>query len=220
MGAIPMISMLVVVATGALVVLALGYLFYLAARAGRENRPHPSELDRTGRAFLASVDSLRESLRSLARDLKAVPELRALAEEVVREADHAHGQAARLVEARTAVQKSLRGRAGALQRLSQAQIALDTEMDAAQRPRLESALQARQAEVDGYRKIEDNVRAIEAKLQEAESGLAELNSRMAVAASSLRQADASEELGGLAQRLRSLGSTLDEATELIAQGRR
>lgn len=190
--------------------------FALAVRKTRARGPHASELDNTGRSLLSSLSSLRDSLASLVAELRDVPELKSLLDEVKRESDHAHEQASTLLEARTTLQRTLKGRATALQKLGEADSLLQNEKDPEARASLESALAARREEVAGYRMVEDRIRGIEAKLRQAEAGLAELQSKL-VTATSLRagSGEAESELGGLADRLRNLSGTLDEATELL-----
>lgn len=209
-----------VVAVGAVTLAALVFLFVLAGRKAAENAPHPSELDREGRSLLSSIESLRDSLSQLAAKLRSVPELRSLLDEIEQASAHAGDQAGKLLRARTELQKSLRGRAVALQHLGSIERQLDGETDAAARASLEAALESRRTEVAGYRSVEDKIRGIEAKIREAEAGLAELNARLVTAtAQTAASDDPSEELGGLAQRLQTLGSTLDEATGLLELGR-
>ena len=194
-------------------------LFMFAVRKTRERGPHASELDTTGRSLLSSLGNLRDSLGGLVADLRDVPELKTLLDEVTTESDHAFAQATTLLEARTALQRTLKGRATALQKLGEADSLLQSEKDPETRASLESALAARREEVAGYRQIEDRIRGIEAKIRQAEAGLAELQSKL-VTATSLRagSAEAETELGGLADRLRTLGGTLDEATEFLEGG--
>ncbi|MGE0000907.1 MAG: hypothetical protein AB7F50_09875 [Fimbriimonadaceae bacterium] len=190
--------------------------FVLAVRKTRARGPHASELDTTGRSLLSSLSTLRVSLASLVADLRNVPELKSLLDEVEKESDHAYEQASTLLEARTALQRTLKGRATALQKLGEADSLLQGEKDPEARASLESALASRRAEVAGYRAVEDRIRGIEAKLRQAEAGLAELQSKL-VTATSMRtgSGEAESELGGLADRLRNLSGTLDEATEFL-----
>lgn len=213
---LPGVTMLAVVGAGAFALAVLVMFFLMAVRRAREHGPHASELDSVGRSLLSSLTTLRDSLTSLVADLRDVPELKDLLHEVTKESDHAYEQANVLLEARTSLQRTLKGRATALQKLGEADSLLQSETDPEARASLESALAARRDEVAGYRKVEDRIRGIEAKLRQAEAGLAELQSKL-VTATSLRDGSngAESELGGLADRLRTLGGTLDEATEFL-----
>jgi chromosome segregation ATPase len=213
------VTLLGVLVAGIVTLGALVFLFALAGRKAAENAPHPSEMDSTGRKLLSSIETLRASLADLAANLRNVPELRGLLEEIDRASGHAGEQAARLLRARSALQQTLRGRATALQQLGSLERQLAAETDPGAMASLKSALEARQVEVAGYRNVEDKIRGIEAKLREAEAGLAELNARLVTAtAQRAGDADPSDELGGLAQRLRTLGTTLEEATQLLESG--
>lgn len=209
-----------VIVAGLLAVAALAFVFVLAGVKAAQHAPHPSELDREGRSLLSSIQALRESVSKLGGGLRNVPELRALLEEVEQESSSAEERAGTLLRARASLQTALKGRANALQQLSTLERKAEAETDPGAKAALASALAARQAEVEGYRSIEDKVRGIEAKIREAEAGLAELNARL-VAATAAQAAGpaAAGELGGLAQRLRTLGATLDEATQLLEAGK-
>lgn len=211
-----MLNLVVLVFAGLLTLAVLVAFFRMASRRTRERAPHPSELDTTGRALLSSLQNLQESLGRLVGELRGVPELRSLLDEVEDASRHANEQAGVLLEARSALQRSLKGRATALQKLGEADSLLHAEKDPEARAALESAVAARREEVAGYRRTEDRIRGIEAKLRQAEAGLAELQSRL-VAATAIRDSkdEAEEELGGLVERLRNLGHTLDEATEFL-----
>jgi DNA repair exonuclease SbcCD ATPase subunit len=178
--------------------------------------PHPAELDAEARRLLRPIRQLHERLRELESSLGDVPEFRVLAREAVQESDHLLTQAVRLTETRAGLLRVLKGRVEAESQAFRLQREIEASQDDTERASLESALAARQSEIASYDEAERTIDRIESSLREAEALLAELQARVATGAAGARaQALEPEEFGGMVERLKALGKSLDETEELM-----
>lgn len=178
--------------------------------------PHPAELDAEARRLLRPIRLLHERLRELEGSLGDVPEFRVLAREAVQESDHLLAQAVRLTETRAGLLRVLKGRVEAESQAFRLQREVEESQDETERASLESALSARQSEIASYDQAERTIDQIETSLREAEALLAELQARVATGAAGVRaQALEPEEFGGMVERLKALGKSLDETEELM-----
>lgn len=178
--------------------------------------PHPAELDAEARRLLRPIRLLHERLRELEGSLGDVPEFRVLAREAVQESDHLLAQAVRLTETRAELLRVLKGRVEAESQAFRLQREVESSQGESERASLQSALAARQSEIASYDQAERTIDQIETSLREAEALLAELQARVATGAAGVRaQALEPEEFGGMVERLKALGKSLDETEELM-----
>lgn len=190
---------------------AFGAMGQAQARSG----PHPSELSAEGRMLLRPLREIHESLEEIVRANPSVPEIKVIGEEALSESRAILGHATQLIQTRSGMKKTLRGK-------SEAQLArtrLERDLAAAttdsERESLRAAIVATDAQIAEYDKIDQGMAAIIARIKEAQATLSTLKAQMIAGLASTQHQDLqNSEIDGMVQRLRDLNRSLDEAQSM------
>jgi chromosome segregation ATPase len=162
---------------------------------------------------------LRNDIVALVESKKSDVSIAVVGAEAATEADHILSQAANMLQLRRELLKASSGKIEAEKELRSLEGELAAAGSDAERKALQSALEARQAELSHYADADSANERIVAGLRQAEAALSEMKARLTTAAAN--GADAVEEEGELREtigRLKSLGTSLDEAEAWLRKG--
>ncbi len=179
--------------------------------AGTRREETGSDLHPSDYARLAPLRKHRNAIQELVEAKKNDTSIAIIGAEALAEADHILQQAAKLVQMRRELLRAAGGRTEAQSDLTN----LDREIGQAQteeeRSALEAAKAARELEVSHYDRAEGTRERVESSLRQAEAAMAEMKARLTTAAAGADNPAETDELRETVGRLKSLGTSFDEA---------
>lgn len=202
---------------GAAGVVAL--LFGSAQKAQESANPRLRyELSHEVRLEIKPMEDLRRQIEELVRQNDDIPAVKVIGNEALADAEGMIEQAIRLLTNRSKLRKMLYGKAGAARSLADLEQQRSEASDPQVIDSLDQAIRSRQLEIQSYSQVESALASLESKLSEAEAALASLKATLASGAASLRmQHSEPDALAELARRLKSLGTSFEEANASLEQ---
>lgn len=198
--------------------LAVGGIAWALVKSKATIANDPSELGAEARWLLRPIRELRASLGELATKA-GDPATRVIAQEAATEADEILRKATDMASAREQLKRGLKGQGEAETNLGRLQRELASAQSDGEKSALTSAIVARQAELAAYGTARAKIAEIDGRLKVAEATLAELKARLTTGALASDTAGHEAEFSDMVQRLRTLGSSLDEAQEFVQDQR-
>ncbi|MFW5697105.1 MAG: hypothetical protein ACOCX1_00925 [Fimbriimonadaceae bacterium] len=184
--------------------------------AKNRSTSHPSELAPDTRTLLAPFRELHRSLQEIVDKNRDVAEIKVVGELAIEESARIQERATKLLEMRSELKRTLYGQSEAKAGLIQLKERMVKAESDTERSSLESAIQAREQELEHYRQVEATMHEVDGKLREAEASLAELKARLATGAMGARaSAIDAEDISGMVERLKGLSQSFSEAEEMI-----
>jgi len=192
-------------------VLAIGLLAIqtMAANRRQNDDPQTTDLGNEDQAKLSPLRRLKREIQEIVESKASDPTISVVGNEALRESERIYDQCAQLLLLRRELNKAFVGRSAASRELEHLERDLNAATSEAERAALESALAARKLESEHYAKADQAVERIEAGLRQAQAALSEMKARLATV--SAGETGAGSELEDTLGRLRTLGTSLDEA---------
>lgn len=196
-------------------VVGLGILVGQTMRANRQQNDEASAitLGNEDQAKLSPLRRLKREIAEIVQSKVGDPTISVVGSEALRESERIYDQCAQLLLMRRELNKAFVGRSAAGRELENLERDLAAATSEAERAALESALAARKLESEHYAKADSAVERIEAGLRQAQAALSEMKARLATV--SAGETGAATELEDTLSRLRTLGTSLDEAEEWL-----
>lgn len=196
----------------------LGSVAFAAAKQAQNRSPHPSDMNPESRLLLRPLKDLQEELITIVRQNSDVVTVRVVGGEAIAEANNLVERATKLVETRAHIKRTLRGKGEAQVRLRQLEAQLERSANDAERESLSGAIDATNKEIQQYSELDSALERIDIHLRDAEASMREIKTRISIGAAGDRM-EAGEEgdMRELVGRLRSLGSSIQEAEEMLEQ---
>lgn len=179
----------------------------------QENR---HDLSNEDHARLAPLRRLRTEIREIVAAKAGDPSVTVVGAEAVHEAERIYEQCVHLLKARRELNRAFVGRSAATQELEKLERDLASATSDVERSALESALEARRLEASHYTTADQALERIDAGLRQAQAALSEMKARLATV--SAGNTETSFELEETLGRLRTLGTSLDEAEAWLKNG--
>lgn len=198
--------------------LVLGTVVTAISQLSSSRSEDEGDLGAEARWLLRPIRELRSSLTDLAAKA-ADPATRVIAQEAAAEADEILRKATDMAGAREQLKRGLKGQGEAETNLGRLQRELATAQSEGEKSALQSAITARQAELAAYGTAKAKIAEIDSRLKVAEATLAELKARLSTGALASDTSGHEAEFSDMVQRLRTLGTSLDEAQEFVQDQR-
>lgn len=167
------------------------------------------DLTNEDHARLSPLRKLRKEIHAIVEAKRSDPTVAVVGSEAVQEADRIYDQCAQLLKVRRELNRAFGGRAAAERELQTLERDLASAATEVERSALASALEARKLEAAHYAHADNALERIEAGLRQAQAALSEMKARLATV--SAGQLGSSNDLEETLGRLRTLGTSLDEA---------
>lgn len=164
-------------------------------------------------ARLSPLRRLKREIYEIVEGKAGDPTVSVIGKEAMREADRIYDQCAQLLRVRRELNRAFVGRSSAERELRNLEEDLAAAKTEAEKSALASALEARRLEAAHYSEADQALERIEAGLRQAQAALSEMKARLATV--SVGDTGASSELEETLGRLRTLGTSLDEAEEWL-----
>lgn len=197
-----------------IVLAAFGGVAWALSKSKASMESDPAELGAEARWLLRPIRELRNSLAETATK---TPDMttKVIAQEAVSEADEILRKATEMVAVRERLKTGLKGQGEAETHLGRIQRDIATATSDAERDALQTALQARQTEIVAYATAKSKIAEIDGRLKLAEATLAELRARLSTSGVTASPTGHEAEFTDMVQRLRTLGTSFDEAQEFV-----
>ncbi len=196
----------------------LGTLLFLSAKES-QSRPEMRrsyDLSNENRTLIRPLEEIRKQIEAVVEQNRDMATVSVIGQEALTEADSIIEHGLKLLENRSQLKKTLRGRSEAEASLKQLQTNLASATSDTERGALESAIASRTAEIKSYSRVEQLIELIDGKMNEAVAALSELKAHLATGAAGARaDAMAPEQLSEMVSRLKSLGKSFDEAESTL-----
>jgi hypothetical protein len=190
----------------------------MARQRPTSDSPHPAELSADSRMLIRPLVQLRDELATIVAQNSDMPSVKVVGTEALAEADGIVRHATSLVQIRTQLKRTLRGKSEAEVETRNLETKLERATTDTEREALQTAIAAHQQEAEHYKGVEDAIASVDGKLTEAQAALSELKSRIAVGAAGARTDGIDqEELTDMVGRLRSLSKSFDEAESTLQE---
>lgn len=174
------------------------------------------DLSNEDHARLSPLRRLRTEIRSIVEAKKGDPTVSVVGAEAAQEADRIYEQCVHLLKVRRELNRAFVGRSAATHETEKLERDLAAATSAEEQAALRSALEARRLEAAHYSTADQALERIDAGLRQAQAALSEMKARLATV--SAADAETSTELEETLGRLRSLGTSLDEAEAWLKNG--
>lgn len=199
------------------VILLVGSMAYLAIKGGGAERSDDvlEDLGNEERAQLAPLRKLRNEIATIVQEKQADVSVAVVGKEALSEADRLLMQGAKLVQARRELRKVAGGKQRADREIAQLEADLGAATADGEKAALASALEARKLEASHYGDADKVLERLDRGLRLAEATLSEIKARLATASAGAASGEHTSELDETLARLRSLGSSFDEAEQWL-----
>lgn len=199
------------------VILLIGCVAFLAIKGGASERSNDvlEDLGNEERAQLAPLRKLRNEIAAIVEAKQADVSISVVGREALAEADRLLVQGAKLVQARRELKKVAGGKQKADREIAQLEADLGAAAAEGERAALASALEARKLEASHYGEADSVLERLDRGLRQAEATLSEIKARLATASAGAVGGEHTSELDETLARLRSLGSSFDEAEQWL-----
>ncbi|MCW5935730.1 MAG: hypothetical protein KIT11_00290 [Fimbriimonadaceae bacterium] len=189
--------------------------FFAAMRAQRAEGADQAELGAEALSMVRPIREARDSLRKTAAEARNQPEVSVIAGEAAEEADLIYAEAAKVALARQKLKQAIRGRGAAATAVSRLERQIADSANPEEREALDRALASRRVELGHLDEAQRKIDVLASKLREAEAALSEIRAMVtrAVVQSDVDSAS-QDEMTGMLQRLKTLGKSFEEASEL------
>lgn len=186
--------------------------------AQTRNGPHPSELSAEGRMLLRPLRQIHDSLEQVVRANQHVPEIKVIGEEALIESQAIMTHVVSLVQTRSGMKKTMRGKSEAQLAKTRLERDLSNATSDSERESLRAAILATEEQIQEYEKLQKAMDTIIARIKEAQATLSTLKAQMISGLATSQHEDLqNSEMDGMVQRLRDLNRSLDEA-QSMSQG--
>jgi len=199
-------------------IIAFAVVAFLTVRRTQRNRPavEREDLDAESRTLLRPLAKLQADLAELVAQNKESATVSVVGKEALEEVGRIMEQATASLKIRSDLRRSLRGEYDAKKEIESLEAKLATATNAPERESLQSALDARQAELTHYDTIRQATAQIDGGLRQAEAALAEMKARMAGSVGTEKlQSTSGDDLRESISRMKALSLSYDEAEELL-----
>lgn len=197
---------------------AIGALAVGAGRRAQAARPDTDldVLSLNGRAKVAPLRKLRQEIDTIFTKNPGSFALRAVESMAREEVQRLMQASIQMVQAQEKLSRISGEHSGAQKEMADLEKSIQQATTESEKAMLQSALEARKAELGHYQDLEVQKEKLEAGLRQAEAVLSELKARLAVsAAQESNTSDSDTELRDALTRVRSLTSSLDEAEAIL-----
>jgi len=198
------------------VALWIGAVAFVASREAQLRAVHQDvdSLSPDARILFRPIKKLHEELAEVVISNPQNPTVKVIGEEALAESEKILEQSYRLAAARGALQKALKGRTKTQMEIRQVEEQLREAQSEHERDALRSAVEAHQMESQHFISVEQNIEKIDSRMRQAQASLSELKTRIAVGAANAIPASEHEDLEELVSRLKALGKSFEESSEL------
>lgn len=197
-----------------LAIASVAYLSMQQTKALREDG-EMSDLTNEERSQLAPIRKLRNEIAETVQAKNSDVSVSVVGAEAIQEANRILDQCSKLIRLRKDLKKSLFSHVASSKELTALEADLAKATSEPERQALEQALEARKIESAHYGSAEQALQRIDASLRQAEAALSEMKARLATSALPSAEAESSDELEATIGRLKSLGTSLEEAEEWL-----
>jgi len=193
----------------------------LSIRTGAKQRAEqPGEsLPLADRSLLTPLRRLTQELEETVAKNKEAPSVQILGREAVQDAQMMLRKAESMLTTRRELKRILGGEFASQRAVEELEAKLAVMNESAERETLQSALAARQIELNHYQEARRGIERIEANLKQAEAALSEIKTRLSLAGSQNREAmdGDPDELRDALTRVKSLSASFEESKEILTQ---
>lgn len=201
----------------------VGWVGFAAFQSMRQTqaRVGPSDanaVSNENRARIAPIRRFHREIAELVAAHQSSPAVKVIGAEAIQESQSILNQAVRMLQIRDSLSKTLHTQSENERERAEMEMRL-ASAGPEERDILEAALRARQLESEHFGPAKAGIERIDLALRQSEAALSELKTRLAVSAShSLDVQSADSDLSETLSRLKSLGTSLEEAEGMLKEG--
>lgn len=184
-------------------------------KKGSRQMPEQHGMGEEARWLTRPLRELRDSLVEMAKRSDLSIEAAVVAQEALHEADSIMEKANALVVARSELKKTLKGRGEAETQFSKLQRQYKEAGSEAERSAIESAINARQAQLNSMDLAQAKIKDVESQLKMAEATLSEVKARLSVGLATGNLESHQGEFDDMVKRLKSVGNSFEEARAIL-----